>query len=698
MKKIYRMLKSKKHQINLFTYYTYVKGRKNIKANLLGDKYRRKLIKDIEKSINQPLKNSNFEFKIHYAFMCSSDVNLENINNFLDEKNIHVVARVPSDDKLLEHPNFKSEYFENRIHFDCSNTLNNARMGFVEHPNLFHTPSATSLIDTYNRHFPKIFENKKQLKLLYLDSSEESTPPELIKKFKKETESKDWDLKIVYEWQKDDHKNLKVILKTLSESHVILLDRTCWHDKDGKPITGKEYIQYRDDVFRIFIENECLADIAGFRITMKKIVDNFDNASKVVNDTVYNYVGDDEVEKLEVQDYLLNFWPKTSDAAKSFLSIYCDNLFLIGYLFRKDDYTYTDRKDFIDETRKRLKSLDGISDAFLKYGQIIYFDDRQRSIPNPNPLIKITNSGSSTTTRFHNKQVFRGEKGVVGADVSYKNFDFLTLDHVSIEENQFDISFNLELSTPFEEGIDILQFHNLVKGSMESKLLSKKKLPNGYFYFRYFVDGTYHFIPKAENYPFDMQEIRISYSLAGNRYGLLEPLENYHDDKIISDGWNIEGFRSGIIRRKEEYVPVFEESYTQATEEHRVEILISRPSSYTITKVLVPLAFLAGLAVWGTYLDIDQVEPIIASVTTAFLSAIALYFSTEKPKPLSLTTTDLIFLLFYLFVGLASLSIFIFMQFLPDYYYQGMTYTRWGLGAFAISSLIYIFDRVKKLK
>ena len=251
------MLESKKHQINLFIYYTYVKGRQNIKDNILGDKYRRKLVKDIEKSINQPLKNSNFEFKIHYKWICTSDVNLENINKLLDEKNIHVVSRVPSDDNLLETLNLKSKYFKNRIHFDCNNTLTNDRIGFFEHPNIFHTPSATGLIDTYNKHFPKIFDNKKQLKLLCLDSSEESTSPELIKKFKKETESKDWDLKIIYEWQEDDHKNLKVAFKTLSESHVILLARTCWHDKDGKPITGKEYIQYRDDVIRIFIENEC---------------------------------------------------------------------------------------------------------------------------------------------------------------------------------------------------------------------------------------------------------------------------------------------------------------------------------------------------------------------------------------------------------------------------------------------------------
>ena len=131
------------------------------------------------------------------------------------------------------------------------------------------------------------------------------------------------------------------------------------------------------------------------------------------------------------------------------------------------------------------------------------------------------------------------------------------------------------------------------------------------------------------------------------------------------------------------------------SEEHKIEILISRPSSYTITKTLVPLLFLGGLALWATFLPIDQIEAIIASVTTAFLSAIALYFSTEKPKPLSLTTIDLIFLLFYLFVGLASVSIFLFMQFFPQSYYDGMAYTRWGLGLFSLLSTLFIYQRLK---
>ncbi len=685
-----------KHQINLYTYYTFPKGQKKKYASENNERIQ--IVKHIERSINKPLKNSNFKFKIHYQWIDSSEVNYDSIFNFQEKNNIHIASVVPNGFKEFKDSELKDKFFANRIHFDNRNALNNATMGFVQHSNLFHTPAATTLIDTYNKHFQFIFEGRTQTKLLYFDCEENKTSRELVNKIITENEKKGWKCIAVYDWKKNNFENLKLAFKSLDEADVILLDKTCWFDRSGNPVSSDDYVEGREQVFSNFIQNECKADLVGFRLTPSKIEKLFNNVDHIENDIVYNYVGDEKVEKLEVQDFLLNFMSKVTSRHKQFLSIFADNLWLIGYLFRKDDYTYTNREDFIEEARKRLISLDGINDSFLKFSNIVFFDENQMSIAKTNPLIQITSSGFTTNQRFYNKQASRDETGFTGVNVSYKNFDFLTLDHVSIEDNQFDISFNLELTTPFENGIDILQFNNLVQGSMESKMLSKKKLPNGYYYFRYYVDGTFYFLPKAENYPFDTQKIHISYALSGQKYGILEPITSYHDNKIVSDGWNVTGFRSGIIRRKEEYAPIFEESFTLVSEQHRVEILISRPNSFTVTKVLIPLAFLAGLTVWATYLSIDDVGTIIGSVTTAFLSAIALYFSVEKPKPLSMTTTDLIFLLFYLFVGITSLSIFVFIQFFQDYYYSGMMYTRWGLGVFTAYSFYYLYSRVKSLK
>ena len=125
---------------------------------------------------------------------------------------------------------------------------------------------------------------------------------------------------------------------------------------------------------------------------------------------------------------------------------------------------------------------------------------------------------------------------------------------------------------------------------------------------------------------------------------------------FISNGWNILGFRSGIIRKKEDYRPVFEDRYKIISEQNRIAIIMERPSSFTIIKILVPLSFLACLTIYAMYLPIEELETIIASITTSFLSAIALYFSVEKPSPLKLTIIDLIFLLFYVFVGISFLA------------------------------------------
>ena len=111
----------------------------------------------------------------------------------------------------------------------------------------------------------------------------------------------------------------------------------------------------------------------------------------------------------------------------------------------------------------------------------------------------------------------------------------------------------------------------------------------------------------------------------------------------------------------------FKKKYIRVSEENRIGTILSRPNSFTVAKILIPLVFLAFLALFGTYLPFYDLETIIALTTASFLSAIALYFSTERPNPLSLTTIDLIFLLFYFFVGIILVAIFV-LGFFPEYY------------------------------
>ena len=111
-------------------------------------------------------------------------------------------------------------------------------------------------------------------------------------------------------------------------------------------------------------------------------------------------------------------------------------------------------------------------------------------------------------------------------------------------------------------------------------------------------------------------------------------------------------------------------------------MILSRPSSFAIIKVIIPLVFLLSLVFYSFYLSLDQIDTSIALLTTSFLSGIALYFSTEKPNPLVITTIDLIFMFFYLFVGISTIVIFIFSIF-PNYYELGLKIYRWfSLGLF----------------
>ena len=652
---------------------------------------RKKIIKEVENNINLPLKNSNFQFKIHFQPMDDAEYNFENVLNFFHDKDIDIVTKYPMGFKEEDNKN----YFENKIIFDPTNTFNNANNGTHSHPNLFHIPSANTLVNTYNDDVPKLFDGKKPTKLIFLQTKNNNFSSEKINSLEKEAIKKNWHFEIINNWKDNEYKELKNVYRKLNNNHVVLLDRTSFIDGDGNVCDGPAYVRGRNQAVKTFIETESQLDIVGFRLHIPTVIRMFEEVDEIKNNNVYVFVGDDHVEKLEIKDFILSFNPESFDDPTLFIQDQIDKILLISYLFKDGNYSFTNKEDFIKETRKRLLGLNGVDDSYLGLTQLNYFNKEQFSRVNPNPLIRFSPTSKGAKSNYYPKQIVSQKGGFDLVDVSYKNFDFLSIDEVSIESNEFSVTFNLELTTPHEEGIEILQFNNILRDSLKYKLLNKDRLANGYIYFRYFVSGTFSFIPAAENYPFDTQSVYISYSLAGTKFGLLEPIKNYYDDKLISDGWTINGFRSGIVRRKEQFNPIFENQYILTSEEHKIEILISRPSSYTITKTLVPLLFLGGLALWATFLPIDQIEAIIATVTTAFLSAIALYFSTEKPKPLSLTTIDLIFLLFYLFVGLSSFSIFTFMQFFSQNYYEGMIYTRWGLGLFSVLSSLYIYKRIK---
>ncbi|MDP7661911.1 MAG: hypothetical protein QF451_01305, partial [Nitrospinota bacterium] len=60
---------------------------------------------------------------------------------------------------------------------------------------------------------------------------------------------------------------------------------------------------------------------------------------------------------------------------------------------------------------------------------------------------------------------------------------------------------------------------------------------------------------------------------------------------------------------------------------------------------------------YTTFLPFKESNLALGILTTTFLAGIALYFSTEKPQPLKLTTIDLIFIYYYFQVGITAVVI-----------------------------------------
>ena len=109
-----------KHQINIYTYYwdRRVKGSGKDKFIDTGIQFLKKINKEIEKEINAPLVNSNFEFKIKFQSIegriGEGDYTVESVSKYLKDNNFDVVTQWPlgfSADK--DH-----DYFDDIIVFD----------------------------------------------------------------------------------------------------------------------------------------------------------------------------------------------------------------------------------------------------------------------------------------------------------------------------------------------------------------------------------------------------------------------------------------------------------------------------------------------------------------------------------------------------------------------------------------------------
>ena len=685
-----------KFQINFYTFYQILEGWAGNKQQSIISKHIKKITFSLEKEINSLLKKSNIKFKIFYDVVDNKTASIEHYKKFVTKNNINVVCQAPNYFKTDDW----SQFLSDAIYFDSFNVFKD-----YNHENIFRTRLTFGSDDAVTQ-IRKIYPNAKIIFPICLEKNKKSVPKSELQALDLFSKNNGIYLRFINKWKDNNYYNLKDFFSSAKKGEIALLNGYITpfqlNKSSDQPDSKATYNNSRSEFLSVFLENKYNLTLVGLRLDTRLIHNSLNKIDNRFNNKILNLMPDDFVEKLALQDRIFSvnsgIQKNINDYLNWYFQIVIDKVLLIQYLYSKNSADI-DNENFLSETRKRLSKLDGSKDVFAGSGDLIYFKNQSRPLAT-NYLVEIKNSAEKNLkmSLFERQLITKkDEKKIV--DVSYPNFDFIDIKDISIEDNTFKSNFYFELTTKHKSGIDIIRFNNIIDNDPEIKLIKSEKVENDYFYFRYYISAEFYFFSRAESYPFDIQNIFISYSIIDDqKYGILDGIKNQDiDRKFNSHGWNISSVRSGVIRKKENYHPHFKDSYVLISEENRISYIMSRKSSFTVIKILIPLLFLIALVVYGMYLPAEQIDRVIALLTTSFLSGIALYFSTERPNPLTLTIVDYIFIIFYLIVGLASVSVFVF-DFFQDYYITGLAYSRLVLLFLTIGSIFYLYYRRNSFK
>ncbi len=685
-----------KFQINFYTFYQILEGWAGNKQQSIISKHIKKITFSLEKEINSLLKKSNIKFKIFYDVVDNKTASIEHYKKFVTKNNINVVCQAPNYFKTDDW----SQFLSDAIYFDSFNVFKD-----YNHENIFRTRLTFGSDDAVQQ-IRKLYPNAKIIFPICLEKNKKSVPKSELEALDLFAKNNGIYLRFINKWKDNNYYNLKDFFSSAKKGEIALLNGYITpfqlNKSSDQPDSKATYNNSRSEFLSVFLENKYDLTLVGLRLDTRLIHNSLNKIDNRFNNNILNLMPDDFVEKLALQDRIFSvnsgIQKNINDYLNWYFQIVIDKVLLIHYLYSKNSADI-DNENFLIETRKRLSKLDGSKDVFAGSGDLIYFKNQSRPLAT-NYLVEIKNSAEKNLkmSLFERQLITKkDEKKIV--DVSYPNFDFIDIKDISIEDNTFKSNFYFELTTKHKSGIDIIRFNNIIDNDPKIKLIKSEKIENDYFYFRYYISAEFYFFSRAESYPFDIQNIFISYSIIDDqKYGILDGIKNQDiDRKFNSHGWNISSVRSGVIRKKENYHPHFKDSYVLISEENRISYIMSRKSSFTVIKILIPLLFLIALVVYGMYLPAEQIDRVIALLTTSFLSGIALYFSTERPNPLTLTIVDYIFIIFYLIVGLASVSVFVF-DFFQDYYITGLAYSRLVLLLLTTISIFYLYYRRNSFK
>jgi len=112
-------------------------------------------------------------------------------------------------------------------------------------------------------------------------------------------------------------------------------------------------------------------------------------------------------------------------------------------------------------------------------------------------------------------------------------------------------------------------------------------------------------------------------------------------------------------------------------------------------KIGIPLSFLLFLNYYTLFREFGDIGGSVGILTTAFLSGIALYFSTERPQPLRMTTVDLIFLWYYVLTGVTIVATSVSSLLSEKIFIAAMTGLKIAVPIGVIGIVAFLIRRIK---
>ena len=368
-----------------------------------------------------------------------------------------------------------------------------------------------------------------------------------------------------------------------------------------------------------------------------------------------------------------------------------------------DDISSINNDQIDDKIIDTFRSFNGRSDIFVGKRIQYAFDENNSNTTRENYAFTFPNSLQTEKFKipkvFYPKQFCTVNDNLVEFDTVYSYIDVLRVTNINIQDKTWTSEFYLDVVSKSENPLDDIIFNNLSSNNDKflSKIIWERKDKNDYKTVRYYIVANFDFLAIADNYPFDWQSLYISTSLKDSTQQILQPIPlELVDNEFDINEWIIENSFSGIKYKKNFlYQDTDLKKAVNVTKENRLGWIIRRKNTATLLKIGIPMFFLIFLVYYSVFLGFDKSSESIGILTTTFLSAIALYFSVEKPEPKKMTIIDIIFIWFYIVNGL-TITIFSLSSLITEkihVYSSGLL--KFLIPLSLISIATYLFKRVK---